>query len=60
MSEISGWTLETARATLEEFRQRRPDVDVHTVTIIMNDGRPQLTIVGTDQELDEVSVEGPL
>ena len=45
---------------LEDFRKVRKDVDVHTVTIILNDLVPQLTIVGTDQDLDEVRLEATL
>lgn len=60
MSEITPWTLERAAHELSEARRLRPDVDVHTVTIILNDGTPILNIVGTDQELDEVRVEAAL
>lgn len=60
MSEITPWTLEMAAETLKDFKRHRPDVDVHTVTVILDDLIPQLAIVGTDQELDEVRVEATL
>jgi len=57
MAVMSGYTLECAAEAVNRVRLKNPQLEIHTVTIIMWDMSPVLTIVGTNDDMDEITHE---
>lgn len=53
MEAITEYTMQRAAERLTTTTAGRPWLDVRTVTVIMDNGRPVLTIEGTDDDLDD-------